>query len=220
MARISRLVLTGCAHHVTQRGNRRQPVFFCDEDYEIYKTLLVEHCKKAGTEIWAYCLMTNHVHLVLVPKYKDGLRGSLGEAHRCYTRHINFSKGWRGHLWQERFASFPMDDAHLLAAVRYVELNPVRAGMVKKPEDYIWSSAKAHLDAADDGVVKTAPMLNMVDDWKDFLKDVSDEEIDKFRLHERTGRPMGSDDFLKKIKNKTGRDFIPKKRGPKKEKNN
>lgn len=216
MVRIPRLVLTGCPHHVIQRGNRRQPVFFCDDDYEIYKSLLVEHCKKAGTDIWAYCLMPNHVHLVLVPKYKDGLRGSLGEAHRCYTRHINSSKGWRGHLWQERFASFPMDYDNLLSVVRYIEFNPVRAGIVEKPEDYIWSSAKAHLFIADDRAVKVAPMLNMIDDWKSFLKDVSDEEIDEFRLHERTGRPLGSRYFLKKIKNITGRDFIPKKRGPKK----
>ena len=129
MARLARIVLPGIAHHVTQRGNRRLPVFFSDADRRLYLGLLQAGCERSGTRCLAWCLMDNHVHLVLVPQDADGLRGTLAEAHRRYTRAVNLREGWRGHLFQERFASYPMDDAHLMAAVRYVENNPVAAGL-------------------------------------------------------------------------------------------
>jgi len=125
-------------------GNRREPVFFCDEDYAAYLRLLREWAGRAGTDIWAYCLMPNHVHLILVPSREDGLRATLGEAHRRYTRMVNFREGWRGYLWQERFHSFVMDETWLVHCVRYVALNPVAAGMVARPEDWRWSSTRAH----------------------------------------------------------------------------
>ena len=106
--------------------------------------------------MWAYCLMPNHVHLIAVPATEEALRLALGEAHRRYTRRVNFREGWRGHLWQGRFASFPLDNAHLYLAARYVELNPVRAGLVKRPEAYRWSSAGAHLRGRDDELVKAS----------------------------------------------------------------
>jgi putative transposase len=115
MARLARVVAAGVPHHVTQRGNRRQRVFFGDDDYEAYRTLLAEGCRAAGVALWAYCLMPNHVHLIPVPPDAGGLRAALGEAHRRYTRRVNFREGWRGYLWQGRFASFPMDEAYLLA---------------------------------------------------------------------------------------------------------
>jgi putative transposase len=121
-------------HHITQRGNRRQQTFFCEEDYEAYLQLMAEWCAKHAVEIWAYCLMPNHVHLVAVPNSEDGLRRAIGEAHRRYTRRINFREGWRGRLWQGRFASFVMDEPYLLAAARYVELNPIRAGLAMVSE--------------------------------------------------------------------------------------
>ena len=133
MARLARVVVPGVPHHVTQRGNRRLETFFEDDDYRAYLDLLAASCAEAGVAVWAYCLMPNHVHLVLVPDERDGLRHALGEAHRRYTRRINFREGWRGHLWQERFHSFPMDEAYLLATARYVELNPLRARLVRKP---------------------------------------------------------------------------------------
>lgn len=142
MARIARVVLPDYPHHVTQRGNRRQAVFFSHDDYRTYRTLLAGACRVARTQVWAYCFMPNHVHLILVPSHVDGLRQALGEAHRRYTRRINLREGWRGHLWQERFHSFPMDDAHLVAAARYVELNPVCAGLVQRAADWPWSSAR------------------------------------------------------------------------------
>ena len=120
MARLARVVAAGLPHHVTQRGNRRQKVFFGEGDYEIYRGLLAEGCRAAGVAVWAYCLMPNHVHLILVPSDADGLRAALGEAHRRYTRQVNLREGWRGYLWQGRFASFPMDESHLLACARYV----------------------------------------------------------------------------------------------------
>ena len=126
MPRIARVVVPRYPHHVTQRGNRRQQTFFCDDDYRAYLELMAEWCKRCGIEIWAYCLMPNHVHLIAVPNSEDGLRRGIGEAHRRYTRRVNFRERWRGHLWQGRFASFVLDDLYLLAATRYVEMNPVR----------------------------------------------------------------------------------------------
>jgi len=124
MARIARVVAPGLPHHVTQRGNRRQQTFFCDDDYRAYLELMAQWCSRCAVEIWAYCLMPNHVHLIAVPESKDGLRSAIGEAHRRYTRRINFREGWRGHLWQGRFASYTMEERYLLAAARYIEMNP------------------------------------------------------------------------------------------------
>ena len=132
MARLARLVIPGLPHHVTQRGNRRQQTFFNDGDYAAYLELMADWCREEGVEIWSYCLMPNHVHLIAVPKTEDGLRRAIGEAHRRYTRRINFREKWRGYLWQGRFASFIMDKPYLLAAARYVELNPVRAKLVDR----------------------------------------------------------------------------------------
>ena len=130
MARLARIVIPQVAHHVTQRGNRRLPVFFSVDDRRAYLALLAGACAASGTTCLAWCLMDNHVHLILVPQAEDGLRATLAEAHRRTTSRINFREGWRGHLFQARFASYPMDDAHLMVAVRYVENNSVAAGMV------------------------------------------------------------------------------------------
>ena len=145
MARIARVVAPGFPHHITQRGNRRQETFFSDEDYQAYINLMSEWCSLCNVEVWAYCLMPNHIHLIVVPESADGLRLAIGEAHRRYTRRINFREGWRGHLWQGRFTSYVMDEKYLLACVRYIEMNPVRAGLVAKPEEWPWSSVLAHI---------------------------------------------------------------------------
>jgi REP-associated tyrosine transposase len=153
VARLARAVVPSLAHHITQRGNRRQRTFFCPDDYLLYIALLAEWCGRCGVEVWAYCLMPNHVHLIAVPGSPDALRRAIGEAHRRYTADINRREGWRGHLWQGRFASYVMDDRYTLAAARYVELNPVRAGLVARAEDYLWSSARAHLLGRNDCLV-------------------------------------------------------------------
>ena len=216
MARLARLVVPGLPHHITQRGTRRQPVFFQDADYHAYKTLLAEWCARAHVQVWAYCLMTNHVHLILVPKTADGLRQALGPAHRRYTRRINFREGWRGHLWQARFASYVMDERHLLAAVRYVELNPVRAGLVADPAVYLWSSASAHLAGRDDGLVQVQPLLECVPDWHAFLRSgLTANELTILERHERNGWPLGSAEFIETLGCQLGRGVQPGKRGPK-----
>jgi putative transposase len=216
MARLARVIIPGIPHHITQRGNRKLETFFCDEDYRVYIGLMAEWCSRQGVEIWAYCLMTNHVHLIAVPSSENGLRRAIGEAHRRYSRRVNFREGWRGHLWQGRFASFPMDEQYLLRAVRYVELNPVRAGLVKVAGDYPWSSAAAHISGCDDRLVKTSPRLEMVDDWRKFLSEkLTNTELDRIRFHERTGRPLGSKEFIDRLEKQIARTLRPKKPGPK-----
>ncbi len=168
-------------------------------------------------EVWAYCLMTNHVHLILVPATESGLRLALGQTHKRYTAHINKREGWTGHLWQARFASYVMDEAHLLAAARYIELNPVRAGMVGDPSEYKWSSARAHLATKDDLVVKVAPLLSRIPNWKSFLSDsISPEDQEAIQKHSRTGRPLGDKAFFDRLQRVLGKDVRPQKPGPKK----
>jgi putative transposase len=216
MARLARLVVPHHPHHVTQRGNRRQDVFFWDADYQAYLELLQQWAVKANTEIWAYCLMPNDVHLVLVPTVADGLRATLGETHRRYASLINKRGHRTGPLWQERFHSFPMDEVSLVACVQYVELTPVREGLVETPQDWAWSSARAHLDGRDDGTVAVEPMLSRIPDWGAFLKETQTEEaIQQLRLHNRTGRPMGTKDWIEGLEKQVGRTLGPLKRGPK-----
>ena len=218
MVRIARVIAEGYPHHITQRGNRRQKTFFRDEDYKAYLELMSEWSRKCDVEIWSYCLMPNHVHLIAVPGTKDGLARAIGEAHRRYTRRINFREGWRGHLWQDRFASFPMDEAYLLSAARYVEMNPVVAGIVEKPEEYKWSSARPHMEGRDDVLVKVGPLLEMVGNWGDFLEPPNDSEVDSIHKHEKTGRPLGSSAFVENLENQLSRILKRRKPGPKQKK--
>ena len=173
MARLARAVAPGHSHFITQRGNRRQRTFFGDSDYRAYLELMAEWCDRYGNEVWAYCLLPDHVHLVVVPSSEKGLARGIGEAHRRYTSRVNLRRRWRGCLWQGRFSSFVMDTPHLLAAVRHVETNPVRSKLCRKPWRYPWSSAAAHVAGADDALVTTAPMLKLAGrsapDWKAYL---------------------------------------------------
>jgi putative transposase len=216
MARMARVVVPDYPHHVTQRGNRRQKTFFSDDDYRFYIDLMSQFTRASGTEVWAYCLMPNHVHLVMVPSEEDGLRAALGEAHRRYTRHVNARQGWRGHLWQERFHSFVMDERHLLATVKYVERNPVVAGLCRHPADWHWSSAKAHLTGRDDGLVKVSPMLDRITNWTDYLSAGHHDETAIIQQHTRTGRPLGSTNFIENLEALTGKTLTPGRPGRKK----
>ena len=218
MARIARVVVPKIPHHIIQRGNRRQEVFFCREDYEIYISLIREWCDKSGVQIWAYCLMPNHIHLIATPETKEVLSRGIGEAHRRYTKMINFRQGWRGYLWQGRFASFPMDKQYLMAAIRYIELNPSRAKMVSKPWEYEWSSARAHVEGKDDKLVKVKAvrLLKGTENWKEFLlRGIDENEMEELRRHEHTGQPLGEKSFISKIENQIDRIFQRKKSGPK-----
>jgi putative transposase len=214
MGRLARLVVPGLPHHVIQRGNRRQRTFFRDEDYVAYLELMAEWCGRRGVEVWAYCLMPNHVHVIAVPQSKDALARAIGEAHRRYTRRINFREQWRGYLWQGRFASFVMDEPYLLAAARYVESNPVRAGLAADAADWPWSSARAHLSGRDDRLVHVAPLLAMVPDWRGLLDSVLEEhELRRLRDHGRTGCPLGSATLVDRLEQSVGRTLRPGKPG-------
>ncbi len=216
MARLARVILPNFPHHIIQRGNRRQDVFFNDEDYQYYLELLKEWCQEEALEIWAYCLMTNHVHLIVCPNSHSNLSRAIGEVHRRYTRMVNFREQWRGYLWQGRFSSFPMEESWLLKAVSYVELNPVKAGIVTHAWDYPWSSVHAHLAGKDEtGLVNTENMLNTIRDWKRFLLDAQNNSNEEFGKHERTGRPLGSEHFIEMAESLLDRDLKKKKPGPK-----
>jgi putative transposase len=216
MARIARVVAPGLPHHITQRGNRRQATFFCAEDYHAYIELMREWCGCWKVEVWAYCLMPNHVHLIAVPSSEEGLRRAIGEAHRRYTRRVNVREGWRGHLWQGRFASFLLDERYLLAAARYIEQNPVRAGLAETPWEYRWSSAAAHVAGEDDGLITVAPLLALVDHWMDFLAtSAPEDEVKALRRHERSGRPLGRESFVAALEGTLGRTLRRGRPGPK-----
>jgi len=185
-------------------------VFFSDRDYQTYLEILVEQARNSDLQIWAYCLMPNHVHLVAVPTAADHLARALGETHRKYACHINQREEWTGHLWQERFSSFPMDETHLLFAVRYVLLNPVRAGLAQRAEDWSHSSIKAHLSGIADDLVDPEPMSERVANWDSYLEvPEADETLDLLRKHSRTGRPLGDDGFIERVERSTARLLRP-----------
>ena len=215
MARMARVVVPHFPHHVTQRGNRRQQTFFCEDDYSAYIDLLADAKAKADVEIWAYCLMPNHVHLVVVPQRRDSISRLFSDAHRRYTRRVNFREGWRGHLWQERFHSVAMDENHLIATVRYTELNPVNARLCERPEQWRWSSIHAHLERRDDDLVSVAPMCTRIKDWRKYLDERNSASmVDRIREHSRTGRPIGDDNFMDTLNQLTGENWRKRTPGP------
>ena len=216
MPRTARIVVPGVPHHVTQRGNRRQQVFFGPDDFARYTELIADGCREARVEVLAWCLMPNHVHLVLVPEATTGLAAALSSAHQRYTWLINRRNGWQGHLWQSRFFSCPLDDPHLLAVVRYVELNPVRAKLAPSPEQWRWSSVRGHVSGHGDRLVPQAmpPSLRAIPDWRAFLAEaIVDDEAERIRAHQVKGRPLGGPEFLSRIEALTGRRLQPKPRG-------
>ncbi len=222
MGRIARVVIAGYPHHVVQRGNRRQVVFFSEDDKRLYLKILNHYCRKEAVAVWCYCLMDNHVHLIAAPRKSESLAKAIGETHKKYTWMINIRENWKGHLWQDRFLSYPMDERHLYMAVRYIERNPVRAGIVKRAEDYPWSSAKSHVFGVPDKVLTEFYLNWEIKDWSAYLQEEEKEEdLDIFRKHERTGRPLGDEDFITRIEEITGRILRKKKAGrPKKKERN
>ncbi len=216
MARLARIVLPGLPHHVTQRGNRREQIFFSDHDYDTYLDMLREALAVSNSEVWAWCLMPNHVHLIVVPRDEDGLRKTVANVHRRYARLINSRNKWTGHLWQGRFSSVVMDEEHLYRAIAYVVLNPVRAKLAKDAEDWPWSSIHAHLGKSDDRITSTDAVDARIDDFTSFIDQAfSDDMFTPLRKSEIIGRPLGNEAFLNSLENQLGRTLRPGKRGPK-----
>jgi len=217
MARIARLVVPEFPHHVVQRGNRRQKVFFNESDYSEYLRLLNKYSQRFKVDILSYCLMPNHVHLIAVPRNDGNLAQAIGETHRNYTRFINFREQWRGYLWQGRFSSYVLDERYLLTATRYILLNPVKAKIVKKAWDYKWSSLRQHMMLENSFSVEDNLLKGLIRNWKDFLSSaVNEKDINLLRLHERTGRPIGSDLFIEKLETLLNISLKKKKPGRKK----
>jgi putative transposase len=209
-----RLVVPGYPHHVTQRGARRMKTFFSQEDYQYYLDLIAHHKQEAGVAIWAYCLMPNHVHFVAVPEREESLSSLFKAVHRHYSRTINFRQKWKGHLWQERFHSFVMDEGYLHATVRYVELNPVKAGLCCTAEQWQWSSTGPHIVGCDDQVVSVGPMLSRIENWREYLSaTVEERELISIKHFTSSGRPAGNDAFVAALESMTGREFARKKPG-------
>ena len=220
MPRIARAVAVGHPHHITQRGNYRQQVFKTGEDYLQYLQWLKEYCEKYSFKIWAYCLMSNHVHFVGVPMNDDSLSRVFSTLHMRYSQYVNQQNSASGHLWQGRFFSCVLDERHVYAAVRYVENNPVRAGIVDDPSDYKWSSAKAHVFKEQNQVLNSQCFLTeRIEDWAAYLKERDDEPTKTIIQNTRRGRPCGDDSFVGIIEDITGirLKVLPKGR-PKKEK--
>jgi len=217
MARFPRVVVVDVPHHVTQRGNARQAILATDADRTIYLELLREYSQLHGLLLMGYCLMTNHVHLVAVPRRPESLAHSLKHAHGRYAAYWNVRQRSSGHVWQGRFYSCPLDEGHLWAALRYVELNPVRAGMVTTADEWPWSSAGAHC-----GLAGFNPMLEMerwrrrwtAEEWRAFLAAAgSEEEVAMLRRATHTGRPLGKPEFVAALEEQTMRPLAPRKGG-------
>jgi len=210
MPRLSRTVFGGIPHHITQRGNRRETVFFTDEDRTVYLDWMKEYGDKHHVEILAYCLMTNHIHLVAVPETEHGLQRMLKPLHMRYAQRVNRVRGWKGHVWQGRFFSSPLDDVYLWAAIRYVERNPVRANMVLKAEEYPWSSAAAHCGLAEHHRLSQRldwkKQCQHISDWSSWLAEGDEPQtLERLRLHVEKGLPCGTEPFVQRLEKMAGK---------------
>lgn len=214
MPRTARIAAAGLTYHATHRGNRGCDVFFEREDREAYLRWLAAAGARHGLEVWAYCLMTNHVHLLVRGLRAESLARTMHELQGRYARRINAERRWRGHLWANRFFSHPLDGDHLWSAVRYIERNPVRAQIVACAEDYEWSSARAHCGLEGPGVLSTSrPFPGRVSDWKSWLELEDPPSEEQIRAACRTGRPTGGTDFVARLEKRLGRSLTPRTRG-------
>ncbi len=215
MPRIARAVAVGFPHHITQRGNYRQRVFEGDDDYRQYLEWLQFYGKKYSLKIWAYCLMGNHVHFIVVPMAVDSMSRTFNTLHMRYSQYFNRRHEDKGHLWQGRYYSCALDEPHLYAGIRYVENNPVKARIVKRAEQYTWSSARAHVKRIADLVLAgDCYLVESIDDWSTYLREKEDAVlIGDIRNSTKTGRPCGDDSFIEKIEKRLGRKLAAFSRG-------
>jgi putative transposase len=219
MAKFARMVIPGCPHHIIKRGNRRQVVFFSDNDKKLYYNILKREIARAGIAIWAYCFMDNHVHLIAVPEKENSLAKGIGKAARNYSLLINIRNDWKGHLWQHRFDSYPLGETHVYSAVKYIEQNPVEAKIVTRAEEYYWSSARSHVFGENDALLSDFYLISEIPDWSSYLKGKVNESDKKlFESHARSWRPLGDDKFIEKLEKISGRRIRKEKPGPKRRK--
>ncbi|MHB9027103.1 MAG: transposase [Armatimonadota bacterium] len=208
MPRFARVIAPGCPHHITHRGNRNDDVFFSRQDREDYCRILAEYAEEYGLEIWAHCLMTTHIHVVAVPAREDSLALAIGRAHMKYARWVNRRQGWQGHLWANRFYSTVLDEAHCWAAMKYIERNPIRAGLATRAEDYPWSSARAHILGQPDPLLTPSPLEGTWTpaDWSAWVNGSEDDEIVKLlRANTNTGWPTGAVGFVEELEQRLDR---------------
>jgi putative transposase len=220
MSKMARVVVPGLPHHITQRGTDQKDVFFDDQDRRVYLRLLKEHGEEYSLGYLGYCLMTNHVHVIAIPYEMDSLARTFGQAHAAYSRYLHGKRGGCGHLWQARFYSCVLSEAHRWWALGYVENNPVHAHLVRRAVEYRWSSARAHTGLGQADI----PLLDSLfcrdyanDDWLRVLDtDVYEESLVR-RLREatKTGRPFGDKAFVQRLEADLARQLLPRKRGPK-----
>ncbi|MFC1808274.1 transposase [Candidatus Omnitrophota bacterium] len=203
MPRTARIVAIGYPHHITQRGNFCQPVFKDDKDKEQYLLWIQEYSDKYKLSILTHCLMPNHVHFIGIPEREDSLARTFNTAHMRYAQYVNKKEKRNGHLWQGRFFSCILDNPHLLMAARYIERNPVRAKLVKKPWEWVWSSAQAHING-EEALFSLSNLFDYVDmtpqEWKKYI-DRAEERgyIDTIKQYTSVGRPLGTLEFVKKL---------------------
>ena len=217
MARIARVVALDTPHHVTQRGNARQFILDSDSDRLVYLDLLRHYSGLHQLSLLGYCLMSNHVHLIVIPRQVDSLAATLKKTHGRYAAYWNVRHASSGHVWQGRFFSCPLDLPYLWAALRYTELNPVRARLVTAPERYAWSSAAVHCGAAEPGASLHMTLWQQcwtAAAWRESLAGgVAAAEAAAIRESTHTGRPLGESEFIEKIEGSTGRRLLPQRGG-------
>lgn len=216
MPRIARIIATGYPHHITQRGNNRATVFFDDEDRRTYLKLLAAYAEKHFFQIWAYCLMDNHVHLIVVPEAKNSLARGIGLTNQVYTQYLNRKMNQSGRIWQNRFFSCVVDNGNYLwALARYIERNPLKDGLVGNAEAYRWSSAKAHMTGANDAVLGATLWLSPQEQrvFAEFVVTEDEDTDNAIRRATRAGRPFGSDNFVDLLEFQLKQPLKARKRG-------
>ncbi len=216
MPRIARIIATGYPHHITQRGNNRATVFFDDEDRNTYLKLLAGYSQKHHFEIWAYCLMDNHVHLLAVPETETALARGIGLTNQVYTQYLNRKLNQSGRIWQNRFFSCIVENnQYLWAVARYIERNPLKVGLVECSEAYRWSSAKAHISGAPDALLSATSWLSPQEQgaYAEFACTEDDETDNAIRKATRTGRPFGSESFVDVLELQMNQTIKANKRG-------
>ena len=205
MPRIARIVGAGYPHHIVQRGNNREEVFWDNRDYQKYLSFLSKYSEEKGATVLAYCLMPNHVHLLITPSEEETLAKMMQGVTLCYTQYFNRKNGRTGRLWECRYHSTVIDrDRYLWAVCRYIERNPVRAGIVEKPENYPYSSAKAHILGSQTPLLKESLFdKGELSEYRYFLKTVDNREfLEEIRKQTRLGRPLGDEGFLQILSSK------------------